>query len=443
MPGHGVAQIEGGGGTPPEPIIQRRIATLQARRPRLSRPLQVDCLGAKAEARKHLQAVLGATESEPGKPAVPLVGAADATEAVCAKIAGTPLDRYRVLETLGQGSYGVVHRAERRDDGLSLALKIVRTTSDEFDTEFLGILKKEYQILKTIEHPHIIRAYDFFTGVDCAVLVMELFDGPSLDTLVRNSDERHLKETTARALFSQLLQAIDHLHQHRIVHRDVKAANILVSQDRKDLRLVDFNTARCLAEGMSLTMTGTVDYAAPEILQGESPSECGDIWSAGLCLHVMLAGRLPRMRDQYSSLPDFAEAVASGKVTLRGKPWHGVSETSKSLLQQCLEVKSSLRPTAATLLCRHYPGNASGVSGSKLRCSKLRRNKTICADLLPSSTKSGDVWAGAGSFSNPAHAGAAVCVGVGSIRHRGSPGVPLRLFKRARSVPSPMIRLGG
>jgi serine/threonine protein kinase len=299
----------------------------------------------------------------------------------------------------------------------------VRTRDPEFDPEFLAIMEKEYQILKQIEHPHIIRAYDFFSSVDNSVLVMELFDGPSLESMVRSSEGRHLQVDTSRLLFCQLLQAIDYLHRHRIVHRDVKAANILVSQDQKDLRLVDFNTARCLREGLSLTMTGTLDYAAPEILQGESPSECGDIWSAGLCLHFMLAGRLPRRREQFASLPDFAEAVATRKVTLHGRRWSGIPESCKVMLQQCLEVNMSLRPTAATLLGRHYQGSPRpGTDG------KLHRVRTEAVTLRPSTTRAGDAGSGYSSPSNKA---------------RGHPSLFRRSRSRARSLPSPIVRRGG
>merc|ERR1719223_866869 len=131
---------------------------------------------------------------------------------------------------------------------------------------------------------------------------MELFDGAPLDEAVRRSPSKCFSEAHARILFVQLLQAIDHLHQRAILHRDVKAQNVLVANSIgvPDLRLVDFNIACRIADG-SLTATGTRDYAAPEMFAGGSASEASDIWAAGLCLQFMLAGRLPRRFDSFAS----------------------------------------------------------------------------------------------------------------------------------------------
>merc|ERR1712176_1195419 len=117
------------------------------------------------------------------------------------------------------------------------------------------------------------------------------FEGRSLEDTVRKSPKKHLTESQARLLFLKLMNAIAHLHTHNIIHRDVKAENILVSLALDSIRLLDFNTAT--ASAGALTMTGTIDYLPPEVLLGESPSQTSDIWSAGLCLHLMLIGALP------------------------------------------------------------------------------------------------------------------------------------------------------
>merc|ERR1719161_2562394 len=101
---------------------------------------------------------------------------------------------------------------------------------------------------------------------------MEWIDGSSLEDAVKRSPGVRLQEADARLLFSQLIGAIDYIHQRRIVHRDVKVQNILVSMNLRDLKLIDFNTARFLSEGVSLTMTGTKAFWAPEVLLGEPPS---------------------------------------------------------------------------------------------------------------------------------------------------------------------------
>merc|ERR1712012_1359273 len=133
-------------------------------------------------------------------------------------------DQYDILEKLGQGSAGVLHHAKRRADGKEVALK----TIPKIDPEFTAFTQKEYNVLRSIKHPHIIQAFDFFETEEQIVLVLELFGGQSLEDTVHCASRRCLDEGVTKGLFKMLLQAIDHLHQHRIVHRDVKAANILV-----------------------------------------------------------------------------------------------------------------------------------------------------------------------------------------------------------------------
>ena len=135
------------------------------------------------------------------------------------------------------------------------------------------------------------------------------------------------------------------------MHRDVKADNILVSYDLMDLHLLDFNTARSLTEGGSLTMTGTIDYSAPEVLNGESPSERHDVWGAGLCLHWMLLGRLPRSASGFPSLSDFEEAVRTNPVKCDGIEWTETSEDCKNIIRLCLSISMQDRPAPMVLLC--------------------------------------------------------------------------------------------
>ncbi|CAE8691554.1 unnamed protein product, partial [Polarella glacialis] len=288
-------------GLPPRrntcPEISKAPGGLQERR-RLS-CLTVEC---KTPALLSMSLSLGALPAvQPWLPlslglSMPLVPRCATQEAV------QPSEKYEILETIGQGSTGVVYRGRRKADGAEVALK----TMQALDEEMIRLRREEYDTLLKLKHPHIIQAFDFFTDAKChAVLVLEFFKGLSLSEAVKAETKGHhgLPENTAQALFRMLLQATDYLHSHRIVHRDIKGDNVLLSPDLTDLRLSDFNTARCLMDGGALTMTGTTDYSAPEILEGgESPSEGGDIWSAGLCLHLMLTGKLPWASHRYQSL---------------------------------------------------------------------------------------------------------------------------------------------
>lgn len=238
-------------------------------------------------------------------------------------------DTYDKCEEVGQGGFSVVYRAVHRTSGDEVALKVVRTS----DEEVKNIAREEFRLLKRIRHPNIVPVHDFFVTRHSTVLVMGFFAGDTLGIAVQGSKGKRLLEGTARKLFTDLLQALDHLHQHRIVHRDVKPENVLVSHDLTHVQLIDFNIARYLPEGGALSPNCTRAYAAPEVREGGSPpSEASDIWGAGLCLYMMLAGQCN---------------VSKGKVDLSRCM---ASAACMFTLGQCLAPEPSMRPAAMTIL---------------------------------------------------------------------------------------------
>jgi len=254
---------------------------------------------------------------------------------------------YDIMEILGQGSTGVVRRACRRSDGHEVSLKIIRTS----DPELAEVARTELMMLKSVQHPNIIRGYDCCSSPTCVVLVLEFFDGPTLKDAVRRATGRRLCEDMARDLFRALMSAVAYLHSLGIVHRDVKADNVMVAGDLSDLRLVDFNTAQRVAEGGALSMTGTREWAAPEALRGSSPGEPHDVWGTGLCLWLMLSGRLPQQAHRSRGLEDYAAGMLQAiRLALGGEKFQHVSDECKETLRSCLEENPDFRQTAAAVL---------------------------------------------------------------------------------------------
>lgn len=252
---------------------------------------------------------------------------------------------FEVHEQLGQGTVGVVCRATRRSDDREVALKIMRID----DEELLAVARQEFELLRSIEHPNIIEALDFFVYPAGAVMTLAYFAGRTLGEQVLAQVSGHLAEATSQQLFKALMLAVDHLHRKGIIHRDIKASNILISNDLCDLKLVDFNTAQRTLEGGALTMTGTVDYLPPEVILGDALTEKSDVWSSGLCLHLMLTGELPVTRRLFPSRNDFAEALSSQKVLTSIQSW-SKSPACKHVARSCLEPSPSLRASAADVL---------------------------------------------------------------------------------------------
>ncbi|CAL1147575.1 unnamed protein product [Cladocopium goreaui] len=220
-------------------------------------------------------------------------------------------DHYEMLEQLGRGSVATVRKAIRKKDGLVVSLKISGSKDKS------ALVEAEFKILQSIKHPNIIRAFDYLETSVSSILVLEYFDGSSLEEAVHQSSLGHFPELTARELFRALLSAVCYLHSHRIIHRDVKPSNVMVSAGLSDLRLLDFNVAKRLTEGGSLTVTGTRLYFAPEVINGEPPSEANDVWGCGICVFYMLAGRLP-----WKNLPE-GVFVDHPELKVQGSWCHG------------------------------------------------------------------------------------------------------------------------
>jgi serine/threonine protein kinase len=237
----------------------------------------------------------------------------------------------------------MVHRAANLESGCQFALKIPHTR----DACATAAAEREYDMLKHLEpHPNIIKAFDFHNLKGEATLVLEFFDGMSLQSAV---NEKRMQEATARTLCTFLFDAVAHLHANGILHRDIKPPNILVSRSRQDLRLIDFNVAARLDNGAPLSPTGTEMYKAPELLLGDTACERSDVWSSGLCVFFMLSGSLPQDRDDIK-LCGPTNVVASEPARFDAKCWQGISEECKDMLRRSLDTNLEERPNMAELL---------------------------------------------------------------------------------------------
>eukprot|EP00956_Cyclotella_meneghiniana_P045012 scaffold349550_cov70-Cyclotella_meneghiniana.AAC.1 len=228
---------------------------------------------------------------------------------------------YDIREPLGTGTCGEVRRAIHRHSGNERAVKIIKIghrhvgISTNFSREQLDGIQAEAEILRSLNHPYIVKLYDVYVSPGQAIyLVMELVRGGDLfDRIVERG---RYTEVRARRLMRRVLAAVYHLHEERgIVHRDLKPENILVVNRRSDIdiKLTDFGVAKNMtAEGLK-TFCGTPQYFAPEVLKrrntvkgdGRYGKEI-DCWSIGVILFILLSGSPP-----FEVTADF-DAVADG-----------------------------------------------------------------------------------------------------------------------------------
>ena len=203
---------------------------------------------------------------------------------------------YRLVREIGRGGMGVVYEGARADDAFSqrVAVKLLSTglAPGELRLRFL----REREILAQLQHPGIVRLLDGgITPTGEPYFVMEFVDGVTLSAFVL---EHAVGRRGRLRLFLDACAAVSYAHRHLIVHRDLKPANILVTADGT-VKLLDFGLARVVAPepGSDLTRTAlhlmTVAYASPEQIRGEPFTVAGDIFSLGVVLYELLAGRHP------------------------------------------------------------------------------------------------------------------------------------------------------
>jgi WD40 repeat protein/serine/threonine protein kinase/DNA-binding SARP family transcriptional activator len=206
-------------------------------------------------------------------------------------IPGEPLRGYRLLEQVGAGSFGSVHRAFQPQVGREVAIKTIHPRFAN-DPEFIRRFEAEAQLVARLEHPHVVPLYDFWREPDGAYLVMRYLRGGSLRERLAHGP---LGSEEAARLLDQMAQALVVAHRQGVVHRDVKPANILFDEEG-NAYLSDFGIAKDVevAEvAPGRTPSPLAYYLSPEEIRGEPATSRTDIYSLGLVLYEILAGRHP------------------------------------------------------------------------------------------------------------------------------------------------------
>jgi WD40 repeat protein/serine/threonine protein kinase len=205
---------------------------------------------------------------------------------------GEPLRGYRLLEQVGAGSFGAVHRAFQPQVGREVAIKTIHARFAN-DPEFIRRFEAEAQLIARLEHPHVVPMYDFWREPSGAYLVMRYLRGGSLRERLAHGI---FSPDDAARLLDQVSLALEAAHRQGVVHRDVKPANILFDED-DNAYLTDFGIARDLevadATSRDSTPSPLAYYLSPEEIGGETVTLRTDIYSLGVVLFEMLAGRHP------------------------------------------------------------------------------------------------------------------------------------------------------
>ena len=251
---------------------------------------------------------------------------------------------YTITETIGKGAFGIVYKAIQNSTGKRRAIKKIMKDSDD-NNGVDGKLIAEIDILKHLDHPNIMKIYEFSSTDNEYFVVSEYIPGGELFDKI--AQRKCFSELDAAYIMKQLLAAISYCHSINIVHRDLKPENILIDSiegDKITVKIVDFGTALIIRPDTVISKkVGSIYYIAPEILKGNYTSKC-DIWSLGVIMYVLLSGTAP-FNDR--SNKRIADAIMRGKYCFPSPLWDHISSEAKDLISKMLTYDQNKRISAS------------------------------------------------------------------------------------------------
>lgn len=240
---------------------------------------------------------------------------------------------YILGRTLGSGTTGKVKIAIHKHDGHQVAIKIVKKSQFEVKPDLQRKIRREVALMRLLDHPHLMKLYDVYESGRHLYMVLEFCaHGELFDYLV---SKRRLEKQEAMGFFREIIYGLDYLHAHAICHRDLKPENILLDEFHH-VKIADFGFARWMRTNVADTSCGSPHYAAPEVIKGlRYDGRAADIWSCGVILYALLAGRLP---FDDPSIRTLLAKVKSGKYVMPD-----LSDDLRDLISRMLEVDPERR----------------------------------------------------------------------------------------------------
>lgn len=309
-----------------------------------------------------------------------------------AELVGRTLGSFRLMEVIGRGGMGVVFRARQNEPERDVAIKVLRAFAGE---EGLRRFEVEIRAAAKLDHPSIVRVITSGSEGDTRWYAMDLVQGSSFEDLVRAAPEKGPDSETVARLMVQLLRALDHAHGRRVIHRDVKPANVLVDGEGR-VRLTDFGLARDLDRtGISRSdqVAGTLAYMSPEQARAlkDAVDWRTDVYSAGAVMFALLAGGPPHSGSTGAEV--ISQILNAAPVPLRAiRPDvdRGLATICDTALRQVPEERYPSAEAMADDLERWLSGDA--VEGRPLtlreRAQRLRLPRRSLALLIPAAAAS-------------------------------------------------------
>ncbi|XP_073452749.1 calcium/calmodulin-dependent protein kinase type II subunit gamma isoform X18 [Aquarana catesbeiana] len=287
-----------------------------------------------------------------------------ATTATCTRFT----DEYQLYEELGKGAFSVVRRCVKKSTSQEYAAKIINTK--KLSARDHQKLEREARICRLLKHPNIVRLHESISEEGFHYLVFDLVTGGELfeDIVARE----YYSEADASHCIHQILESVNHIHQHDIVHRDLKPENLLLASKCKGaaVKLADFGLAIEVQGDQQawFGFAGTPGYLSPEVLRKDPYGKPVDIWACGVILYILLVGYPPFWDEDQHKL---YQQIKAGAYDFPSPEWDTVTPEAKNLINQMLTINPAKRITADQALKHPWVCQRSTVA------SMMHRQETV------------------------------------------------------------------
>jgi len=294
-------------------------------------------------------------------------------------------DDYEVTQkVLGSGYNGVVRMGVNKvNKDLKCAVKAFKLAGLQGDKK--QQLESEVEIFLVMDHPHVTRLFDVYESGDYLHMVMECMEGGEL--FDRVTELKQFSERDAADSVWQMLLALNYLHSHGMVHRDLKLENFLYDQKNSShLKLIDFGFSKVWEPSIKMHVScGTLSYVAPEVLEKSYTSQC-DLWSLGVIVFILLAGYMPFSGAEAVQTRNISE----GKYKMKPERWKNVSEDATNFVKSLLQVDPKKRLTCQSALDHTWVANRHQYKTEVNQdiCDALRnfghasKFKRVCMEMM-------------------------------------------------------------
>jgi calcium-dependent protein kinase len=298
---------------------------------------------------------------------------------------GFPSDKYEKIKILGEGSYGTVFKVKNKFSGEFQALKVLG--KNYLSSNNISDMEREINILKNLDHPNILKIYEYYHDDFYFYIITELCSEGNLLEKLEEMSSKCFNEKVVKVLMYEIISAVYYLHCCKVIHGDLKLENIMIDsiqtkskisfkssilahlensskeKNRKipknigelfnknfGIKLIDFGSSKIFKKKKFSDLIGTLVYNAPEVIENNY-DEKSDIWSLGIIMYILITGKMPF--DGHSE-QEIMKKILKGEVDYTLPAFSKVSNECMNILKKLLTYDSKLRPSAKDILDSHY-----------------------------------------------------------------------------------------